>query len=223
MINEFDDKNNAEEDENRENDVDKDNSEDKKREDDDKLNKKQENKNELEELAKEVDKLIDEVSSEYGIDPEKLKVMPIQLPKMTFKAVLITSLVIFVLDFLVMLALNGFFNWCEWGSHSDLVFFALYFAGVDMVLKLASLPLFPKNPKNIIYVSVLKIVPFIFTMVICGIWPIFIKIISYWFYVFIGLIIYAIRKFLITYYLEKQLTRMMTKISTEKNSKRIRK
>ena len=41
--------------------------------------------------------------------------------------------------------------------------------------------------------------------------------------VFIGLIIYAIRKFLITYYLEKQLTRMMTKISTEKNSKRIRK
>ena len=190
---------------------------------DNKKNKEKKSKektNELEELAKEVDKLIDEVSSEYGLDPEKLKVMPIQLPKMTFKTVAITSLAVFLLDFLVMLALNGFFNWCEWGRHSDLVFFALYFAGIDMVLKLASLPLFPKKPGSIVYVSFLKVVPFILSMVICGIWPIFVNVTSYWIYSLVGLIIYSIRKFLITYYLEKQINKMLGKISVKRNSRR---
>ena len=100
-----------------------------------------------------------------------------------------------------------------------MIYFALFFATSEQILKVCSLPLIPKNPKNIYLIMLIKAIPFILTMIICGIFPMFVKVTSIYLYVLLCALVYSIRKFFISFLLEKEMKKLMNNTFNNKKKR----
>jgi len=167
----------------------------------------------LEDLMKKVNQMIDEVSDQYGVNPDNIKVMPIPKKKATFLAFLLTAATILVFDCMVIIAMSAIISWAEWESAWYLLFFTLFFAGSEILLKASTIPLLSMKIKNIYLLSFIKFLPFLLTSILCGAIPLFIKIVNYYFYAIIAALTYAIRNFYVMYFFEKNFNRIAAKIT----------
>lgn len=184
---------------------------DKKRDDKDKISEEEKKKikdmNE-EELQEEIDKLMKEFEEQTGKDPSNVKLMSVKFPMKSFKGIFLDIIRIVLFNTILILALSGLFVWSEYSIY-ELLYFALYFSGMEALSRTIIVLLFNKLiPKTF---GIIFVVPTIVAIVFSMIFPCFVKVVSLWNMFFVLTLAILIRKFLNNYFFEKYFNRMMIK------------
>lgn len=155
-------------------------------------------------LKDRVDRDINGESS-GGVRVLKLKLTPSSLKQEIFE-----TFISVILSLLVIVSLSGFFPWGNWTSIFDLVKFTLCFLGLKLLLKY----MFLIFGKKLIFktMGIIMILPFIISLVLACIFPIFFEIEKYFTFIIIALANEAIKKFIFDYFNDKKLQKKMIRI-----------
>ena len=165
------------------------------------------NKREIKEkddLVDEINDAINRLVEENGLDPNKVKILSVKGTKVDFTSALFTIITIIIFDLALFFAFSAVFNWATYSDKLHLLYFVLFFTGCEVVLKLASIPLYNTCiRKNYLLVPLVNILPLIVTGLLCYIMPVFINITAAYLYFLIVLLFYAIRRFYVKYLCKK--------------------
>ncbi len=158
----------------------------------------------IEELAQEqaITKMLEDVQEGYGLEGNDVKVIKAFTAKSVMKNFFPQMIAGFILQIILMISFSGLFNYCTYNKNFfSLVFFVLYFSSIEFVLKLIVGTLFQK----LIFktMGLIMLVPFIASVVIAIIFPIFVEIESIWLFLLAAVIAFGLRKFMLSYLFEK--------------------
>lgn len=158
----------------------------------------------IEELAQEqaITKMLEDVKEGYGLEGNDVKVIKAYTSKSVMKNFFPQMIAGFILQIILMISFSGLFNYCTYNKNFfSLVFFVLYFSSIEFVLKLIIGTLFQK----LIFktMGLIMLVPFIASVVIAIIFPIFVGIESIWLFLLAAVVAFGLRKFMLSYLFEK--------------------
>ena len=174
---------------------------------------------EVEEKAEELEikKLIKQITDEYGINESDLKIINMTKKRNRFKQVSSDIIVNFLLSVILMFSFSGLIPWATYKeSVVMLVFFSLYYSAIEVTCRFIFLKLFRKY----IFKSfgLILLAPLVISIIICIVVPIFVNINSVFLFSITAIITYLIRKFIISYVLEKLLIYQSHKKKKEQNN-----
>ena len=150
----------------------------------------------------EIEKLIKDITSEYGISEDELKVVNLGTKKKRISKVLLEFVVEVLLSSILMFSLIGLFSFADAnGKLLNLVLFSLYYGLVEGVLKVIVSTIFRKYILKTF--GLILIVPFVICTVLCTFLPIFITIKPIILFIVASILVFIVRKFIISYVLEK--------------------
>lgn len=101
-------------------------------------NNKKEKKNREEEVKKakeEIEKIIKDAEEQLGVDKKSIRVIKVRLPEPTFKYIATEAIITLLLNIVLVMAISGYFKWAKYSSLSDLLYFAIIFSLIDIVLR----------------------------------------------------------------------------------------
>lgn len=154
--------------------------------------------------------LRERVQNDINGESNGVKVLKLNLGVSSLKNEIIGTTIGLILSLIVITALSGFFPWGNWTSIFDLVKFLLCFLGVKIVLRF----LIIMFGKRMIFktMGIILFLPFIISLVLACIFPIFFEIEKYFTFIVIALANEAIRKFIIGYFNDKKAHKRMMRI-----------
>ena len=174
---------------------------------------------EVEEKAEEleVQKLIKQITEEYGINESDLKVVNMTKKKNRFKQASVDIIINFLLSVILMFSFSGLIPWATYnGSVLMLVFFSLYYSAMEITLRFILLKVFKKMILKTF--GLILLAPLVISAIICIFLPIFVTVKSILLFLLTIVLTYLIRKFMISYVLEKLLIHQSHKKKKEQNN-----
>ena len=174
---------------------------------------------EVEEKAQEmeINKLIKQITEEYGINEADLKIVNMTKKKNKFRQVSSDIIINFLLSVILMFSFSGLIPWATYkGSFVMLVFFALYYSAVEVVTRFICLKAFKKLILKTF--GLILILPLIISTILCLFLPIFVEVKSILLFALCTILTYLVRKFIISYVLEKLLIHQSKKKKKEQNN-----
>ncbi len=155
--------------------------------------KKEEKKKEkeMEEKAseEEIDRLIESLEKQIGM--EGAKIIRVPAPKKSFRSILINLIASFCLNIFIFIGLNGIFKVAYWDSVLDMLFYALYFSGIEFVLRTILMIFFSKWVMKTM--GLIMGIPSLISIVIATIFPIFMRIRNMALFIILMIFVFMIR------------------------------
>ncbi len=154
--------------------------------------------------------LKEKVHNNFNGESSGVKILKLKLAVPSLKQETIGTIIDVVLSLIVITALSGFFPWGNWTSIFDLSKFLLSFLGVKIVLRFLIIIF----GKNMIFrtMGIIMALPFIISLVLACIFPVFFEIEKYFTFIVISLANEAIRKFIVGYFNDKKAHKRMIRI-----------
>lgn len=161
----------------------------------------------------QIDKIVKELSEQYGVSESELKIVTMKQKNKGINIALEFTLS-WLFNIIILFSLSGLFNYASYhGNILNLLFFVLYYATIDLLLRLLA----SKYLSKYIFKTfgLVLILPLILTTLITIFLPIFVEIKSIFLFIITSVLVYLIRKFIQSYILEK--------IIVSKNKKKVNK
>lgn len=138
-------------------------------------------------------------------------IVKIRIPNKSFSSVLVNGIIGFVLNFIILFALSGFFAWANWTSIGEFALFLGYFSIVETIIKAFVVTVLNKLIFKT-YGAIL-LLPFVLSIICVCVFPIFIEITSIFTFILVSLLCNLIRKFIIDYFIDKKIKKEMKKLT----------
>lgn len=161
---------------------------------DEKKNKKNKRNEDIKRAKEEIEKLLEEAEEQLGVDRKNIKVIKLRLPDRSFKGFLIESLITLFLNVFLILGISGYLTWAKYSSLLDLLWFALSFSFIDIVLKGIVHFIFPSL--IIRTLGTINLVPPMLAMFIVAIFTDFVMIVSNGYLILLFIILIILRSIL---------------------------
>ena len=147
-----------------------------------------------------IDKALNEIDDD-GIKREDVQVVNVNSKLFNFMRFGISFITGIIITFVLMFAFSGFFSWGKWDSITSLIFFILYYCGIEGVFKILINLLLPNYVMKTFGFG-LFVATFI-AMIIAMAFPIFLEITNYLSLFFVCVLSYALHAFIVRYVLRK--------------------
>lgn len=134
--------------------------------------KKQQEEQLEQKQEEEIDKLLKML--EENIGTQEAKIVKIRTPRPNSLSYWKEVLIILLLNVFIIIGINGIFSIADWSNIFKLLFFSLYFSGIEIILQMIILIAFPKL--IIKTYGLITLLPSLVSMIISTIFPIFITI-----------------------------------------------
>ena len=152
----------------------------------------------------ELNTIIKQLTEEFGINDADLQVVNMTKKKNRVRQVISDLIINFLLSVILMFSFSGLIPWAGYkGSFVMLVFFALYYSGVEVIIHFIFLKVFKKYIFKTF--GLILILPLIISTVLCIFLPIFVEIKSILLFAICTVLTYLVRKFIVSYIVEKYL------------------
>lgn len=152
----------------------------------------------------ELNAIIKQLTEEFGINDTDLQVVNMTKKRNKFIQAVSEALISFLLSTILMFSFSGLIPWATYkGSFVMLLFFALYYSGVEVLTRFIVLKAF----KKLIFKTfgLILLLPLIISIVLSIFLPIFVEVKSILLFVLAAVLTYLVRKFIMSYVLEKVL------------------
>lgn len=163
--------------------------------------KKLKDKIEIQAQELEIKKMIGELTEQYGIEEKDLKILNVGKKQKSKLAIIIELLIIFTSTVLILFGLSGIIPWSKEKNIVNIIFFALYFSGCEILSRIVLTFGFKKL--IIQTFGLIMIFPSLIAIVISAIFPIFVEINSIFLLIITTILTVLIRKFMLSYVSEK--------------------
>ena len=149
-----------------------------------------------EDVEKEMEQMIQDLSEQMGIDKNQIKVVSIKAPKRNFKVILFESLYYIIITALMFVGLSGYIAWCD-GKWYDLLFFSLMFSAIELVLRNVFYIIFKKTIVQTF--GFIMVLPPLISMFVCVFIPFIISPVYIGRYIIVCVILLIVREFIKKY------------------------
>ncbi len=138
-------------------------------------------------------------------------IVKIRIPNKSFSSVFVNTIVGFVLNFIILFAMSGFFEWGKWTSIKDFALFLAYYSVVEALIKIFVVTALNK----LIFKTfgLILLLPFVLSLMCVCFFPVFIEITSIFTLIMASLISNLIRKFIIDYFIDKKIRKEMRNLT----------
>jgi hypothetical protein len=92
----------------------------------------------------QLEEMLNEVESRLGLDRSQFKIVRYKPVKPSFKNILLDIIMAMTINVILLLSITGFIKWATYTSLWDLLFYALFFSAIEVLIKYIMFILFRK-------------------------------------------------------------------------------